>query len=52
MKQIKKEKVLKVILNNPKKIKMKVKEVLKGGRYILIDGTVVSKDEILELVKE
>ena len=47
-----KEKVKKVILNDLRRTKIKIKEELKDGKYLLIDGSVVSKDEILEIVKE
>ena len=47
-----KEKVKKVILNDLRKTKIKIKEELENNKYLLIDGSVVSKDEILEIVKE
>lgn len=49
---MKKEVVLKIILNDKRKTKMKVKEVLGKDRYMLIDGTIVEKNEILEIIKE
>ena len=47
-----KEKVKKVILNDLRRTKIKIKEELENNKYLLIDGSVVSKDEILEIVKE
>ena len=47
-----KEKVKKVILNDLRRTKIKIKEELEINKYLLIDGSVVSKDEILEIVKE
>ena len=47
------EKVKKVILNDTRKTKIKIKEVLEDGeKYLLIDGSVVYKEEILEIIEE
>ena len=48
---MKKETVLYVILKH-RNIKIKVKEVLEGKKYKLIDGDIVSEKEILEIIKE
>lgn len=46
-------KVLKIILNDKRRTKMKVKEVIeKNKKFMLIDGTIVEGNEILEIVKE
>ena len=48
----KKEYTLKVILKGDRKYKIKVKEILENGTYLLIDGSIVTKEDILEIVKE
>lgn len=48
---MKKEKILYVILKQ-RNIKIKVKEVLEDGRYKLIDGDIVTKQEIKEFINE
>lgn len=53
LKRENKEKVKKVILNDTRKTKIKIKEILEEGeKYLLIDGSVVYKDEILEIIDE
>lgn len=53
LKRENKEKVKKVILNDTRKTKIKIKEILEEGeKYLLIDGSVVYKDEILEIIEE
>lgn len=49
---VNKEVILKVILNDKRKTKMKVKEVLGKNKYMLIDGSIVEGNEISEVVKE
>lgn len=47
------EKTKKVILNDTRKTKIKIKETLEDGeKYLLIDGSVVYKEEILEIIEE
>ena len=48
---MKKETVLYVILKH-RNIKIKVKEVLEVEKYKLIDGDIVTKQEIKEFIKE
>lgn len=53
LKRENKEKVKKVILNDTRKTKIKIKEIIEEGeKYLLIDGSVVYKDEILEIIEE
>ena len=48
---MKKETVLYVILKH-RNIKIKVKEVLEGEKYKLIDGDIVTKQEIKEFISQ
>ena len=48
---MKKETVLYVIFKH-RNIKIKVKEVLEGEKYKLIDGDIVTKQEIKEFINE
>ena len=39
------------ILKGEREYKIRIKEVLTEDRYLLIDGSVVHKDEIKEIIK-
>lgn len=39
------------ILKGDREYKIRIKEILTEDRYLLIDGSVVHKDEIKEIVK-
>ena len=50
MSKLKMNEVLKVILKDKRGTIMRVKEILENGTYRLIDGSVVTEEEIREKV--